>query len=201
MVLRGARLALVEETPEERRLSVIRLKKLIGTPQIKGRYMHQDDLTFDASHSMFLNTNYKLTVTETDWGTWRRLALLRFPYIFRKPGEALTGDGDRTGDPGLRDRLKHGAQGQHEAILAWLVRGAMGWYAAGKLMPTLPDRVRRDTLEWREQSDLVLGYVSERLTFDLNAHVMSTELHEDVSEWLISRGHRPVGQGNVYRPF
>src|SRR5690606_21387284 len=35
MDLRGARFALIEETPEARRLSVARLKKTVGTPQIK----------------------------------------------------------------------------------------------------------------------------------------------------------------------
>jgi putative DNA primase/helicase len=79
MTLRGARFALIEETPEARRLSVNRLKKVVGTPQITARLIRQDSVTFDAVHSLFLSTNYRPVIEEVDHGTWRRLAQLRFP--------------------------------------------------------------------------------------------------------------------------
>jgi putative DNA primase/helicase len=91
MDLRGARLALIEETPEEGRLSVNRLKKVVGNPSITARRIRQDPVTFPATHTLFISTNYRPIVEETDHGTWRRLACLRFPYLFRKPGQALTG--------------------------------------------------------------------------------------------------------------
>lgn len=190
MSFRGARFALLEETPEERRLSVVRLKSVIGTPQIKARLMRQDDVTFDATHSLFLSTNYLPVVEETDHGTWRRLACLRFPYTFRKPGDPLTSPHDRTGDPGLRERLALGDDGQHEAVLAWLVAGATAWYEADKVMPPLPERVQADTRAWRAESDLIVAYLDERIIFDTNAHIMSAELLDDFNEWITRRGHR-----------
>ena len=70
---------------------------------ITARYIRQDNITFRASHSLFTTTNYVPVVSETDHGTWRRLALLRFPYTFRKPGEELQA-GTTTGRATRRSR-------------------------------------------------------------------------------------------------
>ena len=191
MDLRGARFALMEETPEERRLSVVRLKTIVGTPTITARRIRRDPVTFTATHSLFLSTNYLPAVEETDHGTWRRLAALRFPYRWRKPGEPLVTEHDRHGDPGLRDRIQYGDQGQHEAVLAWLVEGAVAWYRAGKVMPPLPERVARDTFDWRADADIVLAYMRDRLVFDPDACVMVAELRDDFNDWITERGHRP----------
>src|SRR5678815_2749499 len=101
MDFRGARYALMEETPEARHLNVQRLKTSIGTESIKARRIRQDPVEFLTSHSLFINTNYRPIVTETDHGTWRRLSLMPWPFTFRKPGVPLSGPYDRTGDPKL----------------------------------------------------------------------------------------------------
>ena len=185
----GARLAVLEETPEEGHLDTTRVKRLAGTPQITARRMRQDPVTFDATHSLFINTNHKPSVTATDHGTWRRLALLRFPYTFRKPGEALRGPSDKPGDPNLRDRCKLN-DGPRMAALAWMVEGARRWYEAGKVMPPLPQRVEEDTEEWRMETDLVLRFIRESLETDANAHVWGDELRGEFNAWLSSQGHR-----------
>jgi P4 family phage/plasmid primase-like protien len=189
MDFRGVRLALLEETPEERSLSVTRLKQLVGTPQITARKIRQDSVTFNATHSLFLSTNYLPVVKETDHGTWRRLALLKFPYTFRKPGAPLEGPDDREGDPGLRERLRGGSGDRREAVLAWLVAGAVKWYAADRVMPPLPERVEADTRGWRAESDLIVAYFDEQLTFDAGRHISTVDLFKDFTKWVTERGH------------
>lgn len=191
MTFRGARFALLEETPEERRLNVTRLKQAVGTPTITARLIRQDSVTFEATHSLFLSTNYLPTVEESDHGTWRRLACVRFPFRWLKRGEEATGPNDREGDPTLRDRIRSGANGQHEAILTWLVQGASKWYAAGRVMPELPVRIAADTRSWRAETDLVQAYMAERLEPDPGSHVLCRELLADFNDWLASNGHRP----------
>jgi putative DNA primase/helicase len=190
MDLRGARMALIEETPEEGRLSTTRVKETVGTPEITARRMRQDPVTFAATHSLFLSTNYLPMIEETDHGTWRRLLLLKFPYTFKKKYEPMWRENDRRGDETLRDRIRAGGEGQHEAALAWLVSGAVRWYQGGKLMPQPPQRIVDDTYTWRVRSDLLLAYVGERLDFDSNRHVRSSDLLVDLNEWLEARGHR-----------
>jgi P4 family phage/plasmid primase-like protien len=196
----GARLAVLEETPEEGQLDTTRVKKLAGTPQIKARYMRQDSVTFDATHSLIINTNHKPSVTATDHGTWRRLALLRFPYTFRKPGEVLRGPNDRQGDPNLRDRCKLN-DGPQMAALAWVVEGARRWYELDRIMPQVPERVEEDTQEWRMETDLVLRFIRENLELDVNAHIWGDELRGEFNGWLATQGHREWTEKTLVKRF
>jgi putative DNA primase/helicase len=184
MELRGARLALIEETPKARQLDTQRLKKTVGTPEIEARHTYKDSVRWRATHSLFLNTNYELFVEETDWGTWRRLALVKFPYTFRKTREQCIGPLHRLGDTNLRYRLERGSDGRHEAVLAWLVEGAVKWYAADRMMPEMPESVAEGTRDWRKKSDLVLAYIDDRIDFNAQSHVTAEDLADDVNNWL-----------------
>jgi len=188
MDLLGVRYAVAEETPEARRLAVNRLKKTIGTPRITARKVHKDSVTFDATHSFFLSTNYRPMIEETDHGTWRRLALVSFPYTFRKRHQSLIGPNDRRGDPTLRVRVTTDPL-VLSAVLTWMVDGARRWHANGKIMSELPQRVVDDTRAWRLDADEVLSYIQDRLIFDPDRHIMASDLLDDVNEWLQIRGH------------
>jgi putative DNA primase/helicase len=126
MDLRGARVALVEELPEGKHLSVQRVKD-ITQPRIKARGMRENWITWDSTHSLFVNSNPRPMIRETDHGTWRRLARMHWPFRFWKAHEwdALTAPGpqDRRAVPGLRERIRAGGDGRREAVLAWLVEG------------------------------------------------------------------------------
>lgn len=189
MDFRGARYALMEETPEARHLNVQRLKTSIGTESIKARRIRQDPVEFLTSHSLFINTNYRPIVTETDHGTWRRLSLMPWPYTFRKPGMPLTGSWDRTGDPALA-YAANDAQ-VRAAALSWMVAGARAWYERGRMMLPMPERVERETREWRAETDLVLGFADECLKFVPDAFTQTQEMLKTFNEWAAERGHRP----------
>lgn len=204
MTLRGARLALIEETPEGRKLPVKRLKDVLGTPTITARAIRRDNVTWQATHSLVLTTNYTPVVAETDHGTWRRLALLRFPYTFVAPGQPASRAHERPSVAGIRERLLEGRDGAHEAVLAWIVAGARSWYAADRLFSAPPGRVVADTLDWRENSDLVLAYIHERLVVGAAAdgrHVASDDLAGDFNSYVRTRGHQDWSQKTFLTRF
>ena len=184
----GVRLAFLEELPEGRKLNVTRLKTVVGTPLISARRLYKQPVTFAATHTLIVDTNYLPVVDETDHGTWRRLALIKFPYTWRKCKEDVCGENDRLGDARLRSRLENGAK-QHQAILSWLVDGAKRWYADNKILPDIPQLVLDDTREWRKDADLILSYADERLEFDTTSHVMASDLLADFNAWITSNGH------------
>jgi P4 family phage/plasmid primase-like protien len=189
MDLRGARYAVMEETPEARHLNVQRLKTVVATPSIKARRIRQDPVEFLASHSLFINTNYRPVVTETDWGTWRRLALMPYPYTFRKPGKPLEGPLDRPGDPALAYAANDADV--RAAALTWMAEGAHAFYARGKMMLPLPEMVESETREWRRETDLVLGFADECLRFDREVFTATRDMLAAFNEWAGERGHRP----------
>lgn len=201
MDLRGARMGIVEELPEGKNLNISTLKDTLGTGKMTARLMRKDSVEWTPTHSLIVTTNYLPKVGETDHGTWRRLALIEFPYTFRREGEEVRGPMDRLGDPSIRDGLKRGDDGQHEAVLAWIVAGARWWYANDMTLPEPPPSVIRDTLEWRGQDDHILKYITERLVFDVRNHAASTDLYEDHLRWLKENGHKECSSVTFWNRF
>jgi putative DNA primase/helicase len=184
-------LLIAEELTEGRSIDVTALKQIQDVGMITARHVFQKNMTFRASHSLFTTTNYVPVVNETDHGTWRRLALLRFPYTFRKPGEVLQSDNDRVGDPTLKARIKQGARSQHDAIVTWAVEGAMRWYADPARSLTMTMKVEADTRAWRSEADRIMGFWDERLIADLYACILTTEMLEAFNHWLQINNHKP----------
>jgi len=190
MDLRGARYAILEETPEARRLDVHRLKTVVGTEEIKARRIRQDTVEFAATHSLFINTNFRPIVSETDHGTWRRLALLSFPFTFKKPGSVLSSPNDRHGDPLLRLAFKRPTEDLSQAVLSWIVEGAKRWYERGKIMLPIPERVEADSFKWRAETDLILGFVQEALKFVPDGRTPSKEMLDAFNAWVEGQHHK-----------
>lgn len=189
--LMGARLAIAEELAEGRNLNVKRVKDTLGTPELTARQMRRDNVTWRATHALMLSTNYLPVVAETDHGTWRRLALVVFPYRFVSAAELKR---SKSSADRLRDETIKAALEQPDAgVLAWLVDGARAWYANGRRMPAMPKRVVRDTLAWRHDADPVLAYIAERIVTGEQAEgwaIPSVDLAADFNEWIEQRGHR-----------
>lgn len=188
MSLRGARYAVLEETPEARRLNVQRLKSTVGTPRMRARYIRENEVEWSSTHSIFVNTNHRPVITDTDHGTWRRLALLGFPFTYRKRQSECTRPTDRLGDPRM-PYIKDDPQ-VRAACLAWLVEGAQKFYARGRMMLDVAERVEHDTFEWRVESDQVIGFLTEEAEFDPEAFTPSDALLTVFNKWLEDRGYR-----------
>lgn len=188
MTLRGARFALMEETPQGAQLNSVMLKKATS-PEMTGHHLYASETSWKATHSLAITTNYRPVVTETDDGTWRRLALVVFPYRYVH-ADPDTDQNERLGDGTLRGRVEQEDPDILRAVLAWLVAGARLWYAAAGELPELPDRVTADTLQWRRETDLVLAYLDECLEFDYDRHVRCSDTLMDFNDWLESKGHQ-----------
>lgn len=187
--LRGLRCGVLEELPEGV-FSVRRLKAVLGTSEVTARKTGRDNVTWLATHSLVVSTNYRPRVLETDHGTWRRLALVTFPFRYLPADKPLEHDTDRHGVAGLRERLERGAE-QQEAALAWLVEGAKRVYDGTDEQHTLPlpERVRLDTEAWRNGVDLLALFAESHLVFDPAWAVLSKDLFVEFSRFLSDHGH------------
>ena len=194
MTLRHLRLAILEETPEERFLDMARIKKILGTPGVVARYTYGDNVTFDPTWAIIISTNNPLGVNEVDHGTWRRLAKVIFPYRYRdlSAGQSLEYATDRSGDPSLRDSLKDGTA-QQEAVLAWLIVGAVRWYANDRKLPGQPVSVRESTLLWRKDADQWLAYADDHLLLESDAAIWLEDVQRTLNVWQQGRGQRTWG--------
>lgn len=187
MTLKGARLAYIEELPEGDYLNAQRLKKIAGTAEITARAIGENNVTWEATHSLFVTTNYDVKVDAVDHGTWRRLALVRFPYKYDGSDPA------HPKDPTLRERIKHGRDGQHEAAMAWWVEGSMRLYADGMVLPSRPESVQRDTESWKGTANQAIRFLDENYELDPNGAVIGSELFTEFKEWADGLGMRRWG--------
>ena len=198
--LYGARMVWLDELPEGTHLPAAKIKKLTSG-QLKARKIGQDNMLIEIDFAMFISTNPRPIVTETDEGTWRRLFLVEFPYRFRPPSKKLVRKTDKHGDPGLRQRLKTGRR-QREAILAWLVEGARQWYAMDcDMSGAEPESIARAREEWRKDEDVIWRFVEERIEFHPDAHIMSTTLYEQYKTWIVTHGQPAWAEANFNKQF
>jgi P4 family phage/plasmid primase-like protien len=193
MTLRGTRLAYMEETPEEGYLDATVVKDLMDAEIIEGRFLYKNIVEWPPTHSIFLNTNHPPTVTDTGDGAWRRLARIDFPYRYRLNGDPLEREGDREGQADLKPRL--GEVEAQEAVLAWVVAGALRWYAAGKTLRSDtgdPASIRASIARWRTESDDILRFIDARMELDAERWVSSDALYTAFREWALTNGHKPM---------
>jgi len=209
MDFRGARMAVLEELPEDKILNMRRVKAITG-PEISARYCGQDSAPYDTTHGLFISSNHDPVVVETDTGSWRRLAALRFPYHYWEPGDPEMpdppGEFDRIAEPGLRERLRDPEPALAEAVLAWLAEGARQWYAGAEgrepmTFPPRPDRIRQDTREWQKAANPVFGWVTENLTADSGSHVWSHDIVSMLTQHLEAVGHPHWSEQTILARF
>ena len=77
-----------------------------------------------------------------------------------------------------------------EPVPLMLVKGAVRWYAAGKVMPPHPPSVVEDTQRWRSNSDPIEGFWQERLQPDPTAYITSGDMTKAFNAYLLSINQR-----------
>lgn len=174
---RGYRLASLDETGAGAKLNVQTIKKLTNSV-MKAREMYRDYFEFEPTHTLVASTNNRPVVTDTDWGTWRRLAMVPFTRKFKdEPGAAPL-------DAQLKSRVGKAAdRARGEAVLAWLVEGAIAWYAAGFDLTPLPPEVQRATQDWRAEMDVLVRFADDELEFGPGFETRKSDLWEAFKEW------------------
>ncbi len=177
MELFGLRLAVVEELQEGHLLDEARVKEITGTFEITAYKMRQDPITFAPSHTLVVSSNHTPKVKGTDFGIWRRLVAVPFPFTFA----------DTSADPGLRERLRSGPA-QQEAVLAWIVEGATKYWEAGQQLPPHTAAVTERTSEWREDADTLLAWITSFFTYDPAGEIETEELLSDFNLYLDKSG-------------
>jgi phage/plasmid-associated DNA primase len=114
--LRGARFAVAEEADSIRPDD---LKLLVSPDLIVARRIRRDTFTHLPSHSLLLVANVWPAKVLGDQGAYRRTAVVGLSSLDARGGA----------DPTLRRAIADEGPVFREAVLRWIVRGAVRWYA------------------------------------------------------------------------
>lgn len=164
--LRAKRFVLVSETREDARLAAERVKSITGGDAITARPLYGHPITFQPSHTVWLQTNHRPRVGDDGEAIWRRLALIPFNVVIPEPER----------DGRLPSRLELEASG----ILKWCVDGCLAYQRDG-LSP--PATIKDATREYRDAEDTFGAFLADRTTEDLYAFVAASDLHVAYGNW------------------
>ncbi len=172
--LRGARLVTTIETEQGRRLAEALVKQLTGGDAVRARRMRCDYFEFQPTHHIWFAGNHLPAISGTDYGIWRRIALVPFDEVF----EGTRKDGH------LADKLAAEAAG----ILAWAVEGCLEWQRQGL---EVPQRVKAATANYRSSQDHLGRFLAECCVVDDHAYVTTKDLRTGYDAWCEEQGERP----------
>jgi putative DNA primase/helicase len=166
--LPGKRFVVSSEAGDSITLHHDRLKQLTGGDRVTADAKYQQPITFRPQCKLWLSANRKPRVTDDSPAFWARVRFLPFAQSFA--GRE---------DPGLRRALEQDPEHQR-AILAWLVAGAVRYYATGLVTP---DTIRTATAEYESESDPLGPFIGEALDLDSAAEVRAADLYDHYRQW------------------
>jgi putative DNA primase/helicase len=172
--LLGVRLAVSSEVEEGQHWAESRLKALTGDATLTGRFMRQDFFEFKRTHKLIVAGNHRPAIRVVDEAMRRRIHLVPFKARF-------TGD---TADRDMPEKLRAEAG----AVLAWMVRGFMGWQTAGLQPPPAVLTATQDYLDTQDTIGLWLAECCDAT--DPTAETKSSVLYNSFKAWKEARGER-----------
>jgi putative DNA primase/helicase len=177
--LKGARFVAAVEAGEGRRLSEALIKQLAGGDTVAARFLHQEYFEFNPQCKIYFATNHKPRIAGTDHAIWRRVRLIPFNVTISEQEQ----------DKDLPDKLRQELPG----ILAWAVRGCLGWQELGL---GVPDEVAAATEYYRAEMDVIGGFIEDNCIVQPYAKVSIKQIYESYSKWCISAGEKLLSQRN-----
>lgn len=176
MGLKGLRMAYASENDPNRRFSLARAKWFSGGDTLRGRRPNdKHEITFAPTHKLFLGTNDIPSAIADDFAFWQRVKVVRFNLSFVDAEPAAPNQ--RRADNDLPDKLRAESSG----ILAWLVRGCLGWQRIGL---ATPPAVSTATEQQRVGDDIYQDWIDECLVLDKHAQTVSSKLYWNFVFWF-----------------
>ena len=166
--LKSARFITCEEPTEGMRLNEGLLKQLTGGSRVTARHLYGDEFEFTPEFKIWVATNHKPTIRGTDFGIWRRIKLVPFEVNI---------SADKV-DKNLKYKLRQ----EFPQILAWAVEGCQKWLKDGLHEP---ERVLDATKEYKQEMDLVAGFIEQcvMIDYDTEDRIMASDLFNVYKQW------------------
>lgn len=169
--LRGARFISAVETDDGQRLAESTVKQLTGGDAVRARFLFQESFEFQPQFKIWLAANHKPEIRGTDHAIWRRIRLVPFNVTIPEY------ERNQKLDSELREELT--------GILAWAVRGCLGWQQEGL---GTSEAVTQATSDYKDEMDSLAEFLAGRCAIGDTCRVSPTEIYVSYESWCQSNG-------------
>ncbi|MBL8270751.1 phage/plasmid primase, P4 family, partial [Steroidobacter sp.] len=185
--LRGKRLATASEVQEGKQLDPAVVKELTGRDTITVRGLNSPPVQFVVDAKFVVRCNHRPRIDGGDTAIWDRI--VEIPFELRLAPEDVDAE------------LPRKLEAELPGILTWAVEGALEYQFEGL---GIPDKVRSQIANYREEMDSVAHWMRERVRTKAQAKELSNKLYSDYQNWcdLRSAGKvliNPVSQREFNR--
>jgi P4 family phage/plasmid primase-like protien len=176
--LKGVRYAVMQEPSSEAVINEGVMKELTGGDPIQARALYCDSEIFEPQFSLVVCTNALFEIKSNDDGTWRRLKLVDFVAKFVSEGEEHTDDTKHVfpKDKSLKEKLPKWAP----VFASMLVKRA--FETNGEVLDC--EEVVEASRKYRQNQDLITGYINERIVKCEGKKLGKQEIHDDFRIWF-----------------
>lgn len=184
--LAGARFVSANESGADKRLSESIIKALTGGDTISARFLFKEYFEFKPQFKVWMATNHKPIIRDTDHAIWRRVRLVPFnvtiPESERDSNLVAT----------LRDEFP--------GILNWAIAGCTEWQVNGLGTPT---EVTEATNNYRDEQDSLGTFIENCCIVKPEARYSASKLHklycENTGEKISAKAFNGLMTDHMYR--
>jgi putative DNA primase/helicase len=164
----GVRLVIASEVDAKHRLNEAQVKDLTGDDTLTARGLYEDYIQFKPTHKIWMYGNHKPVIIGTDDAIWKRPKLIPFTEKIPKAEQQA-------------DLREIALLPELPGILAWAVTGCRAWQRDGLQEPP---EVQAETQKYRNEMDLVSGFLDERCEIEAPSEVRGSELHSAYLQYI-----------------
>lgn len=179
--LKGARLAITQETEKGQYLSESIVKELTGSDLLSARFLKQEWFDFVPTHKIVLSSNNKPIIRGRDRAIWRRLKLI--PFTVTIPSNEQ--------DKYLSQKLR----AEYPGILRWIVEGAVRWHKEGLREP---GEIASATAAYKDEMNRAASFFDDNCVFGEHYWTLSKSVWEQYQAWVKETKRRyPMTRGEL----
>ena len=186
--LKTARFVAASESRENEWLNAKSIKRWTGKNYITCAHKYGRDFTYQPQFKLWLTSNYPPQLNAEDQAAWARMRILEFPHSY-------LGSEDKS------LKYKMVSEESLRGVLAWIVQGAMKWYALGPGGLVTPKIIEEKTKQAQADVDWVSAWIEEevQITGSSDDKVPADIYYPEYKDWCDSNGVSPKSVRSLNR--
>ena len=176
-MLQGRRYAVMQEPSKGDKINEGIMKEITGGDPIQGRALYKDTITYVPQFSLVVCTNNLFEISSHEDGTWRRIRLVEFMSKFKENPNP-----ENKFEFKIDKKIKSKFEKWVPIFTSILVE--MAFETEGNVEDC--DIVMQKSNQYRQNQDYVAQFCSERIIYDEEGKLKSTEAYAEFQQWYSS---------------